>query len=120
MEKWDIERMPIYVDALELVRLSEAEAARVAGRRPDIADNIRRASTSVLFNTREALQEYSPKEKARLFRLVQREAGECCAGFDAMRVLGHAVPATETARALATRIIGEATGLGQAALNRKP
>ena len=47
-----------------------------AGRK-HIADQLRRASCSVITNTSEAAGEKAPLEKARIFRLALRSATEC-------------------------------------------
>ncbi len=114
----DIEDMPVYRDALRLVEIAEKEAARVQGRRPDIADHLRRSSSSVLFNLREGATEFSPREKARIYRVSQREAGECAGAFDALRVLHLDSPETEAGYHVSRRIIDQLTGLCKAALRR--
>ena len=118
MEKWNVEEMPIYRDAVKFVALAEREAARVRTVRPDIADNLRRSSTSLLFNLREALHEFSPREKSRLLRIMQRETGECCAAFDAMTALRLDADSTHVAKNLGSHLIRQAGGLGRAALSR--
>ena len=116
--KWDVEGMPIYRDALRFVEMAEGEAARVARVRPDIADNLRRSSSSALFNLREALHEFSPLEKSRLLRLMQRETGECCAACDAIITLRRDGEATHELRDLGRSLIRQAGGLGRAAMTR--
>ena len=116
--KWDIEEFPIYKDCLRFIEVAEAEADRVAKRRRDIADHLRRSSSSGLFNLREALNEFAPLEKSRLLRLMQREIGECCAACDAIIRLRIDTSATLEPRNLGQSLIRQAGGLGRAALAR--
>ena len=117
--RWNVEEMPIYRDAVRFVALAEAEEARVARVRSDIADNLRRSSTSALFNLREALHEFAPLEKARVLRIMQRETGECCAAFDAIIVLNMHQDETHIAKELGLSLIRQAGGLGRAAMKRR-
>ena len=113
-----IEDKRVYRDALRLLQLAEREAQRVQGVRPDIADDLRRSSSSVLLNLREGATEFSPREKARIYRIAQRESGECAAAFDALRVLGLAGSATADSFELARAIVNQLTGLCKAVLRR--
>jgi len=51
-----------------------------------LGDQIRRASCSVVTNTAEAATEFAPVEKARIFRIALRSAGEC---FGIMRLMSE-------------------------------
>ena len=119
MGKWDeIEDMPVYRDAVELAVIAERVAKRVHRVRPDLADNLRRASGSVVLNIGEGAREFAPREKARIYRISQRESGECRAGFDLLERIGLGDEDTREGRRLASKIIGQITGLCHAALSR--
>jgi four helix bundle protein len=45
----------------------------------DLADQLRRASTSIVLNIAEGAGEYSPKDKAKFYRFAKRSAAECSA-----------------------------------------
>ena len=114
----DIEQWPVFQDALGLARLSELIAGRVARVRPDIANDIRKSSRSVVLNLCEGGTEYSPKEKARIYRIAQRESGELCGAFHLLAALGLDTEDSRSAARLARSIIGQITGLCHAALKR--
>jgi four helix bundle protein len=50
----------------------------------DLVNQVKRAATSVALNIAEGCAEYSPAEKARLYRIALRSAAECHAGCDVM------------------------------------
>ena len=50
----------------------------------DLCNQVKRAATSVALNIAEGSAEYSPAEKARLYRIALRSAAECHAGCDVM------------------------------------
>ena len=120
MKHWDVEAMPIYRDAVLLVEMAEVEANRISRTRRDIANHLRRSSTSALFNLREALHEYAPDEKCRVLRIMQRETGECCAACDAIIALRRGSDGTHALRDLGRSLIRQAGGIARAALQRHP
>ena len=69
--------LPIERLALDFVREVEAVAASLPANRFYLADQMRRAASSVYFNLREGLGEFSPAEKARIFRMSVRSLREC-------------------------------------------
>jgi four helix bundle protein len=50
----------------------------------ELCNQLKRASTSVALNIAEGSAEYSPAEKARLYRIALRSAAECHAACDVM------------------------------------
>ena len=50
----------------------------------DLTNQLKRAATSVVLNIAEGSAEYSPAEKARLYRIALRSAAECHAACDVM------------------------------------
>ena len=74
--------LPIESLALRFVAAADDVAARLPPLREYLAKQLRRAASSVYLNLREGLGEFSPKEKARLYRLAYRsliEATGCLA-----------------------------------------
>ncbi|HEX6589054.1 MAG TPA: four helix bundle protein [Longimicrobiales bacterium] len=118
MKYEDVEDWPVMQDALELARLSEEVAKRIARVRPELAKQIRKSADSVVLNLREGATEYSPKEKARIYRVSQKESGELIGAFRLLEVLKLAGDDSRAAAVLARRIIGQLTGLCHAALKR--
>ena len=118
MKYGDVEEWPVFQDALRLAELCEQVARRVGRMRPDIAHDVRKSSRSVVLNLREGGTEFAPKEKARIFRISQREAGELCGAFQLLRALKLDAEDSRAAAPLARSIIGQLTGLCHAALKR--
>lgn len=79
---FDHERLDVYrrsVDALDLcLRMIDV----LPPRRRNIRDKIDRASCSVVANIAEGAGEFSPKEKARFYRIARRSAIELVAWLD--------------------------------------
>ena len=75
-EKLDVFRVAIEftVDAnLIIENLAEGR------RRGDLADQLHRASTSIVLNIAEGSGELSPRAKQRFYRIARRSAAECAA-----------------------------------------
>jgi four helix bundle protein len=50
----------------------------------DLCNQLKRAATSIALNIAEGCAEFSPAEKARLYRIALRSAAECHAACDIM------------------------------------
>ena len=76
------------MDAYRVARELNAGAAELASRlgpgRGDLADQLRRAASSVALNIAEGAGEFTPREKARFYRIARRSATECAAVLDAL------------------------------------
>lgn len=79
MHQFDYERLDVYGLALDFVVTADAIAQCASRGHGDLADQLRRASTSILLNLAEGAGEFAPKEKARFYRLAKRSATECAA-----------------------------------------
>lgn len=79
MQQFDYERLDVYGVALAFVVSADAIAQCASRGHGDLADQIRRASTSILLNLAEGAGEYAAREKARFYRLAKRSATECAA-----------------------------------------
>ena len=79
MQQFDYERLDVYGVALNFVVSADAIAQQASRGHGDLADQIRRASTSILLNLAEGAGEYAVREKARFYRLAKRSATECAA-----------------------------------------
>ena len=119
-DRGDIEKWPVFRDALELGEIAERVAARIEAKRPDIADHLRRSSSSVLLNLGEGGREYSAREKAKAYRVGQRESGECSAAFALLERIGLGDDDTHRGHTLANSIADQITGLCRAVLKRAP
>jgi four helix bundle protein len=76
---FDFEKMDVYRQSLEVLDLAVAVADLVPrGQRP-LADQIKRAASSISLNTAEGIGEFKPAEKARFYRMALRSASETTA-----------------------------------------
>ena len=78
----DHEKLDVYRVALDFVVRADEVARALPKGRAHLADQLHRASTSVLLNIAEGAGEYSPADKARFYRMARRSAVECAAVFD--------------------------------------
>src|SRR4030095_6715972 len=103
------ERLDVYKTALEFRVLADVFANSLGKGRAYLADQLRRAATSVTLNIAEGAGEFAPADKARFYRMARRSATECSAVLDVSRVLRLAEgEAVVDGRALLVRKIGRA------------
>jgi four helix bundle protein len=106
MEQFDFERLDAWTHAVEFVVAAKPIADGIGRGHGDLADQLRRASTSIALNLAEGAGEYAPLEKARFYRMSKRSASECAALVDIYRRMGLIDDATaKTARASLLRIV---------------
>jgi four helix bundle protein len=111
---FDQDRLDAYNLAREFVRAVEALLKRVPRGFAEQFDQVRRASTSILFNTAEGAGEFAPKEKARFYRIARRSATESAAVLDSFVDRGVLLEADiEPARMVLNRVTGALTRLIQ-------
>ena len=82
MTSFHHEVLDVYQAAIEFVAVADEIASQLAHGRGYLADQLRRAATSVVLNIAEGAGEFSRKDKARLYRIARRSATECAAVFD--------------------------------------
>jgi four helix bundle protein len=80
--------MEVYRLSLEFILIVKRIVGSLAVGQSDLADQLRRASTSITLNIAEGAGEFSKKEKARFYRMGKRSATECAAVLDIWRTLG--------------------------------
>jgi four helix bundle protein len=101
----DHENLDVYHVAIELL----PEAVRIADEFPRgyswLADQLRRAATSICLNIAEGAGEFSGKEKARFYRMAKRSATESAAILDAWRALGSPVEQVDQLSSARDRIV---------------
>jgi four helix bundle protein len=86
MRQFDHERLEVYRQAIEFVALADSLIGSLSRGRSSLADQLRRAATSVVLNIAEGAGEFSGHEKARFYRMAKRSATECAAALDVFRV----------------------------------
>ena len=79
---FDHERLDVYGIGLEFVVAADEVVEELPQGRGYLADQLRRASTSIVFNIAEGAGEFSKAEKARFYRLARRSATESVAILD--------------------------------------
>ena len=71
--------MDVYRHSLEALDLAVAVADLVPREQRPLADQIKRAASSIALNTAERIGEFRPAEKARFYRMALRSASETTA-----------------------------------------
>ena len=112
MSDFEHERLDVYRAALELLVLADALAAAFPRGRAYLADQPRRAATSIPLNVAEGAGEFAAADKARFYRMARRSATECAAVLDACGILQLCAqePVTK-GRSLLLRIVALLTAM---------
>ena len=102
---FDHDRLDVYRAAIQFVKLADDLLGQAQGR-AYLADQLRRAATSIALNVAEGAGEFSPKDKARFYRMARRSATECAAVLDVLSELRLADETpVRTGRELLRRIV---------------
>jgi four helix bundle protein len=78
-QQFDHEKLDVYAVALSFIVTADLIAQCATRGHADLADQMRRASSSILLNLAEGAGEFASREKARFYRLSKRSATECAA-----------------------------------------
>ena len=112
MNEFEHERLDVYKAAIELLVLADAIAATLPRGRGYLADQLRRAASSISFNIAEGAGEFASDEKVRFYRMARRSATESAAILDACRVLSLTPdPSSQAGRAVLLRIVAMLTAM---------
>ncbi len=114
-------RMPVFVAATDLIVVVDRIVGQTSSRHWYLRDQLYRAVVSILLNIAEGAGEYSPKDKARFYRIARRSAAEADGALAAFERLGigHTEDLEEARRSLQT-IGAMLTGLIRKTLSRIP
>jgi four helix bundle protein len=82
MTTFDHERLDVYQVAIEFAGDANGTANEFPMGQAPLAEQLRRAATSICLNIAEGAGEFSPREKARFYRMAKRSATECAAVLD--------------------------------------
>ena len=82
MNQFDHERLEVYQTAIRFVAFADDVVEQLPRGRGYLADQLRRAATSIPLNIAEGAGEFAPKEKARFYRMARRSATESAATLD--------------------------------------
>jgi four helix bundle protein len=109
MADFEHERLDVYRTAIEWLTVADELATQLPRGRAYLADQLRRAATSVPLNIAEGAGEYSAGDKARFYRMARRSATESAAILDVCRTTKLGDP--QLLRVVAM-LIGLGLGLG--------
>ena len=113
--QFDHDKLDAYRLAIDLTAVAEDIVTALPSGRAYLADQLRRASTSVAFNIAEGAGEFTKRDKARFYRIARRSATESAAILDVCLRLGLVErPAYENCRALLFRVVSVLTQLVRA------
>lgn len=90
MPKFDFEDLDVFQAAVELVVVVDVVAEGLPEGRGYMRNQLRRAANSIPLNIAEGAGEFSPKEKARFYRIAKRSATETAAQLIVAKRLGAA------------------------------
>jgi four helix bundle protein len=82
MDRFPFRRLIVYRRAVEMVSGVSRLAARIPRDHLDLRWQLMRAARSVVLNIAEGAGEYSPKEKARIYRIARRSGWETIGALD--------------------------------------
>jgi len=83
----DHEKLDVYRFAIRFVVLAEEIVEKLPRGRAYLADQLRRAGSSIVLNIAEGAGEYAPAEKIRFYRMAKRSATECSSILDILQHL---------------------------------
>ena len=83
----DHEKLDVYHFAIRFVVLADQIVENLPRGRAYLADQLRRAGSSIPLNTAEGAGEFAPTEKARFYRMAKRSATECSSILDILQHL---------------------------------
>lgn len=112
---FDHERLDVYTAAVDFVALAHRITLALPTGHGDLADQLRRASTSVVLNIAEGAGEFSKPAKASFYRIARRSATESAAVLDvAVRLELIDRHVCEPGRDLLIRIVSMLTNMVRA------
>ena len=110
MNEFEHERLDLYQAAIQLLAQADTIAGNLPRGRAYLADQLRRAASSISFNIAEGAGEFAAADKARFYRIARRSATESAAILDACRVLALADEASsQIGRGLLLRVVAMLT-----------
>ena len=112
MNEFEHERLDVYKAAIQFLVLADAVAGALPRGRGYLADQLRRAASSISFNIAEGAGEFASEEKARFYRMARRSATESAAILDACRALALTNDESpEAGRGILLRIVAMLTAM---------
>jgi four helix bundle protein len=110
MNHFDHEKLDVYRVAIEFVESANAIIQQLPKGNANLADQLHRASTSIILNIAEGTGEFAKNERNRFYRIARRSATECAGIFDICQKLHLLEEKTlSPARELLLRIVSMLT-----------
>jgi four helix bundle protein len=117
---FDHKKLDVYHRALDAMQACDEIVERLPPGRSHLRDQINRAVSSIVANTAEGAGEFSPKEKARFYRMARRSAIEVAAWLDIIArrkeapppMIDHALSLLEPVVAMLVRLIKNSSRSG--------
>lgn len=81
---FDHERLDVYQTALDFVVVAEELIQQLPRGRSHLADQLHRATTSVVLNIAEGAGKFSPSDKRRFYLIARGSTTECAAILDVL------------------------------------
>ena len=81
-ETFTHENLDVYCRTVDYVVIADEVAASMPRGRSYLADQLRRAATSIAFNIAEGAGEFNRREKSRFYRIAKRSTTESAAILD--------------------------------------
>ena len=102
----DHERLDVYQRSIEFLAIAFAVAERVPRGYASLADQLRRAATSIPLNIAEGSAKPDGPDRRRYHAIARGSAMECAAIFDVARLLGDSpTAALAEGKALLVRVV---------------
>src|SRR5512141_3239645 len=112
MNAFEHERLDAYRASIDFLVQADALATSLPKGRAYLADQLRRAASSIPLNIAEGAGEFAGADKARFYRMARRSATESAAILDACRVLALIdATASQTGRGLLLRVVAMLTAM---------
>ena len=112
MNEFEHERLDVYQAAIQFLVQADSIAGELPRGRSYLADQLRRAASSISFNIAEGAGEFAAADKARFYRIARRSATESAAILDACRVLALADEvSSQVGRGLLLRVVAMLTAM---------
>ena len=112
MHEFEHERLDVYQAAIEFLVLADGIAGNLPRGNGYLADQLRRAASSISFNIAEGAGEFAAADKARFYRIARRSATESAAILDACRALSLTTDeAPHAGRVVLLRIVAMLTAM---------
>ena len=112
MNEFEHERLDVYQAAIQFLVQADSIAGELPRGRSYLADQLRRAASSISFNIAEGAGEFAAADKARFYRIARRSATESAAILDACRVLALVDEvSSQVGRGLLLRVVAMLTAM---------